>query len=86
MTKLKHLRTRLDQMTMQTYTLLRGALLLATTIALCALALLYTGGGDSMTAFEAQKIAQELMSLSTMTLLIAAFASIAVEELTSKNK
>jgi len=82
MASLKHLRIRLNQMTIQTYALLRGALLLAITIVLCALTLLLTGGGDGITAFEAQKIAQELMSLSAITLLIATFASIAVEELT----
>ena len=84
MTKLKHLRARLDQMTDSTYALLRGALLLASTMTLCALLLFLHSGGPTIAGFEAYKTAQELMSLSTAILLIATIASVIVEEFTMR--
>ena len=86
MTKLKHFRTRLNQMADCTYTLLRGALLLSCTMTLCALALFYHSGGPTMQGFDAYKIAQELMGLGTVTLLLATIASAIVEEIAKKRE
>ena len=82
MPKLKRLRTRLDQMTDHTYALLRGALLLSTTMALCAVALYLSSGGPTIQGFEAYKAARELIALGSVTLLLATIGSVIVEELT----
>jgi len=84
MSKLKRLRIRLDQMTDHTYALLRGALLLSTTMAFCALALYLASGGPTIAGFEAYKTARELLSLGAVTLLVATIGSVVVEELTMK--
>ena len=80
MAKLKCLRTRLDQMTDLTYALLRGALLLSSTMVLCAL-ILTVSGGPAMAGLSAYKTAQELIALGAVTLLLATIASAIVEEL-----
>ena len=82
MTKLKRLRTRLDQMTDHTYALLRGALLLSSTMALCAVVLYLASGGPTIAGFEAYKAAQELITLGSLTLFLAVIGSVIVEELT----
>jgi len=78
MANFKRFRARLDQMTGATYSLLRGALLLSCTMVFCALALYHSGG------FDAYRTAGELMSLATVTLLVAVIGSGVVEELTMK--
>ena len=80
MTKLKRLRTRLDQMTDLTYALLRGALLLSSTMVLCAL-LLYLSASPAIAGLGAYKIAQELIALGAVTLLLATIASAIAEEI-----
>ena len=82
MAKFKLLRRRLDQMTDHTYALLRGALLLSLTMALCALALFLIGGGPTIAGFETYKTARELIALGAVTLFVATIASVIVEELT----
>ncbi|MCL2368393.1 MAG: hypothetical protein FWC72_05300 [Oscillospiraceae bacterium] len=84
MTKLKRLRRRLDQMTESTYSILRGALLLTSTMALCALVLFSHSGGPTIAGFDAYKTAHELMSLAAITLLIATIVSVIIEEVTMK--
>jgi len=84
MTKLKLLRRRLDQMTDHTYALLRGALLLSLTMALCAVALFLIGGGPTIAGFDMYKIARELISLGAVTLFVASIASVIVEDFTAK--
>jgi len=81
MKNLKRLRTRLDQMTDLTYALLRGALLLSSTMALCAL-VLTLNSGPAIAGLEAYKTAQELIALGAVTLLLATIASAIAEELT----
>jgi len=84
MTKLKRLRTRLDNMTTTTYTLLRIALLVACAMVFTALTLFHSGGGNIMSGTEARNIAWELITAGSVTLLIAAIASVVVEEITMK--
>jgi len=71
-------------MTDHTYALLRGALLLASTMALCAVVLFLISGGLTITGFEAYKTAQELITLGAVTLLVAVIGSAIVEELTMR--
>jgi len=78
---LKRLRVRLDEMTDHTYALLRGALLLSSTMAVCALALLLFSGGLTIAGFEAYKAAQELIALGAFVLFLAVLASGIVEEI-----
>ena len=80
MSSRKQLSTRLNQMTEHTYTLIRGAFRLAWTMALCALTLAITR--PRIAGFDACTIAAELIGLSALTMLLAAVASVAVEELT----
>ena len=84
MINFKRLYTRLDQMTDHTYTLLRGALLLSSTMILCALALYLQSGGPTVAGFEAYMVARELIALSSVSLLVAVIGSAIVEELTMK--
>jgi hypothetical protein len=81
MTKLKRLRARLDQMTDLTYALLRGALLLSSTMVLCALVLYLSSGDPTIAGQGAYKTAQELIALGAVTLLLATIASAIAEEI-----
>jgi len=71
-------------MTDHTYALLRGTLLLSSTMAASALALLLSSGGLTIAGFVAYKAAQELIALGAFALFLAAVASAVVEELTMK--
>jgi len=84
MTTLKHLHKRLDQMTNATYIILRNALLLTCTMAICALALFYASGGPTITGFAAYMTAHELISLGALILFVAVIASAVVEEMKTK--
>jgi len=84
MLTLRRLRGRLDQMTDQTYALLRGTLLLTCTMTLCALVLLLASGGLTIAGLEAYRAAQQLFTLGSFTLLLAVIASAIVEEITMK--
>jgi len=68
-------------MTDHTYALLRGALLLSSTMAICASALLFSSGGLTIAGFEAYKAAQELIALGAFVLFLAVLASGIVEEI-----
>ena len=86
MRKLKRLRTRLDRMTDDTYTLLRGSLLLSATMTFCALLLFLESGGLTISGYAAYKSAQELMSLGALVLFLGALGSAFVEELTMSHE
>jgi len=84
MTKFKRLRNRLDSMTTATYTILKLALLATCGMVLTALVLLYSNGGTVMSSLDAYKIAWELITTGSVTLLIATIVSAIVEEVTMK--
>jgi len=82
--KLKHLRNRLNQLSIYTYALLRGALLLSCTMAICALILLLTDGGPHIGSFDARDLADELIRMSAIALLLSVIAAVIVEDLTAR--
>ena len=82
MKTMRCLKGRLNRMTDDTYSLLRGALLLSATMTFCALLLFLQSGGLTATGYAAYKSAQELMSLGALVLFLAALGSAFVEELT----
>ena len=82
MNSLKRFGARLDQMTDYTYSLLRGALLLSSTMIACALLLFLQDGGFTAAGYDSYRSARELMSMSALALFLAALASAFVEELT----
>jgi len=84
MTTFKHFRKRLNQMTDQTYALLRCALLVSCTMVICAAVLFIAGGGPTFAGFDAYMVSRELIALGSVTLLVATIASAIVEELTRK--
>jgi len=79
MPRFKHLTQSLNQMTARTYSTLRWALVLTCVMLLSALTLAITGG------FEANKIAQELISLGEITLFVGTIAAAIVEEASRKS-
>ncbi|MCL2842149.1 MAG: hypothetical protein FWE28_01600 [Oscillospiraceae bacterium] len=84
MTKLKRLRNRLDGMATITYNILKIALLATCGMAFTALALFYSGGGSVMSSLDANKIAWELITTGSVTLLVATIVSVVAEEITMK--
>lgn len=82
MKSLKRFGARLDKMTEYTYSLLRGALLLSSTMIACSLLLLLQSGGLTAAGYAAYKSAQELLSLGAFGLFLAAISSAFVEEIT----
>jgi len=74
MTKFKRLTASFNQMTDHTYTILRATLILTCTTSFCALILTLQGG------FEANMLAEELISLGAVTLLLGTIASAVAEE------
>ena len=82
MKPLKRFGARLDQMTEYTYSLLRGALLLSSTMTACSILLFLQDGGFTAAGYTTYRSAQELMSLGALVLFLAALGSAFVEELT----
>ena len=78
MTSFKHLTRSLNQMATHTYNTLRTTLTLTCIMLLSALILTIAGG------FEANKIAQELISLGAITLFVGTIAAAIVEEASGK--
>jgi len=79
MASFKRLTRSLNQMAIHTYSTLRWALVLTCVMLLSALTLAITGG------FEANKIAQELISLGAITLFVGTIAAAIVEEASRKS-
>jgi len=78
MTSFKRLAISLNQMATHTYNTLRTTLTLTCIMLLSALILTIAGG------FEANKIAQELISLGAVTLFVGTIAAAIVEEASGK--
>ena len=80
MTNFKRLTRSLNQMAAHTYNTLRWALILTSIMLLSALTFTVAGG------FEANKIAQELISLGAVTLFFGTVAAAIVEETQKKRE
>ena len=86
MHKYRQFTQRLNEMADVTYALLRGAMLLALTMVLCAIALLTLGGGRAIENFHVYKTAGELVTLASAVLFVAVIASAIVEEVAQRKK